>query len=181
MEMPKKTFFNQRIGEILISQGLITPQQLEEALKIQKEGNKKRLGEILVEIGAINREELYETLQYICETEYVDLLNYVIDPEVISVITEKIALQFKLIPISKNEDEDELVIAMANPLDVYAIDFVKDYTKIKNIKRMLAPEEDILNAINNYYQLGEYEDIIEKLGTEMIFKEEEEEEDLKKL
>ncbi len=181
MEMTKKAFFNQRIGEILISQGSINPQQLEEALKIQKEGNKKRLGEILVEIGVISKEELYETLQYICETEYVDLSNYVIDPEVISVIPEKIALQFKLIPISKNEDEDELVIAMANPLDVYAIDFVKDYTKIKNIKCMLAPEEDILNAINNYYQLGEYEDIIEKLGTEMIFKEEEEEEDLKKL
>ena len=181
MEMPKKAFFNQRIGDILISQGSINPQQLEEALKMQKEGNKKRLGEILVEIGVISKEELYETLQYICETEYVDLLNYVIDPEVISVIPEKIALQFKLIPISKNEDEDELVIAMANPLDVYAIDFVKDYTKIKNIKCMLAPEEDILNAINNYYQLGEYEDIIEKLGTEIIFKEEEEEEDLKKL
>jgi len=181
MEMTKKAFFNKRIGEILISQGSITPQQLEEALKIQKEGNKKRLGEILVEMGVISKEELYETLQYICETEYVDLMNYVIDPEVISIIPEKIALQFKLIPISKNEDEDELVIAMANPLDVYAIDFVKDYTKIKNIKCMLAPEEDILNAINNYYQLGEYEDIIEKLGTEMIFKEEEEEEDLKKL
>ena len=142
MEMTKKAFFNQRIGEILISQGSITPQQLEEALKIQKEGNKKRLGEILVEIGVISKEELYETLQYICETEYVDLSNYVIDPEVISVIPEKIALQFKLIPISKNEGEDELVIAMANPLDVYAIDFVKDYTKIKNIKCMLAPEED---------------------------------------
>ena len=177
--MPKKAFFNQRIGEILISQGLITPQQLEEALKIQKEGNEKRLGEILVEIGAISKEELYETLQYICETEYVDLSNYVIDPEVISVIPEKIALQFKLIPISKNDDE--LIIAMANPLDVYAVDFVKDYTKIKKIKCMLAPEEDVMNAINNYYELGEYEDIIEKLGTEIVFKEEEEEEDLKKL
>jgi len=177
--MPKKAFFNQRIGEILISQGLITPQQLEKALKIQKEGNEKRLGEILVEIGAISKEELYETLQYICETEYVDLSNYVIDPEVISVIPEKIALQFKLIPISKNDDE--LIIAMANPLDVYAVDFVKDYTKIKKIKCMLAPEEDVMNAINNYYELGEYEDIIEKLGTEIVFKEEEEEEDLKKL
>jgi len=179
MEIPKKPFTNQKIGEIILDQGLITPQQLEEALKIQKGGNKKRLGEILVEIGAISREELYEVLQYIYETEYVDLSNYVIDPEVISLIPEKTALQFTLIPISKNDDE--LVIAMANPLDVYAIDFVRDYTKIKKIKCMLASEEDIMNTINNYYELGEYEDIIEKLGTEIIFKEEEEEEDLKKL
>jgi len=181
MEMSKKPFTNQRIGEIILNQGLITPQQLEKALKVQSKGNKKRLGEILVEIGAISREELYEVLQYVYETEYVDLSTYVIDPEVISVIPEKTALQFKLIPISKNEDGNELVIAMANPLDVYAIDFVKDYTKIKKIKCMLATEEDILNAISNYYELGEYEDIIEKLGTEIIFKEEEEEEDLKKL
>ena len=181
MEMSKKPFTNQKIGEILIKQGLITPQQLEEALKLQREENRKKLGEILVGIGAISREELIETLQYIYETEYVDLSNYVIDPEVISVIPEKTALQFKLIPISKNDEGNELVIAMANPLDVYAIDFVRDYTKIKKIKCMLAPEEDVVNAINSYYELGEYDDILEKLGTEIIFKKEEEEEDLKKL
>lgn len=177
--MPKKPYTNQRIGDILINQGLITSQQLKETLKLQKEGNKKRIGEILVERGAISREELYEILQYVYETEYVDLSNYVIDPEVISLIPEKIALRFKLIPLSKNDYE--LIIAMANPLDVYAIDFVRDYTKIKRIKSLLATEEDVLNAITSYYELGEYDDIIEKLGTEIIFKEEEEEEDLKKL
>jgi type IV pilus assembly protein PilB len=180
MEMSKKPLTNQRIGNILIEQGLITPQQLEEALKMQSTGNKKRIGEILVELGTISREELFEVLQYIYETEYVDLSNYVIDPEVISVIPEKTALQFKLIPISKNDDENELVVAMANPLDVYAIDFVRGHTKIKKIKTMLAAEDDILSAINSYYELGEYKDIIEKLGTEITFKEEEEE-DLQKL
>jgi len=179
MKMPKKPYTNQRIGDILVNQGLITSQQLKETLKLQKEGNKKRIGEILVEIGAISREELYEVLQYVYESEYVDLSNYVIDPEVISLISEKAALRFKLIPISKNNDE--LIIAMANPLDVYAIDFVRDHTKIKEIKSLLATEEDVLNAITNYYELGEYDDIIKKLGTEIVFKEEEEEEDSKKL
>jgi len=179
MEMPKKSFTNKRIGDILTEQGLITPQQLKEALEAQKNGNKKRLGEIFVETGVITKEELYEVLQYVYETEYVDLSDYVIDPEVISLIPEKVALQFKLIPISKNDDE--LIIAMANPLDVYAIDFIRGHTKIKKIKSLLAPEEDILNTINSYYELGEYDDIIEKLGTEVIFKEEEEEEDSKKL
>lgn len=177
--MPKKPYTNQKIGDILINQGLITSQQLKETIKLQKEGNKKRIGEILVERGAISKEELYEILQYVYESEYVDLSNYVIDPEVISLIPEKIALRFKLIPLSKNDYE--LIIAMANPLDVYAIDFVRDYTKVKRIKSLLATEDDVLNAITSYYELGEYDDIIEKLGTEIIFKEEEEEEDLKKL
>ncbi len=179
MEMPKKPYTNKRIGDILIEQGLITSEQLKETLEMQKGGNKKRLGEIFVEIGAISREELYEVLQYVYETEYVDLSNYVIDPEVISLISEKAALRFKLIPISKSDDE--LIIAMANPLDVYAIDFVRDHTKIKKIKSLLASEEDVLNAITSYYELGEYDDIIEKLGAEIVFKEEEEEEDSKKL
>jgi len=179
MNITKKHFTNKRIGDILIEQGLITSKQLKEALEVQKNGNKKRLGEIFVETGAITREELYEVLQYVYEAEYVDLSNYVIDPEVISLISEKTALQFKLIPISKNDNE--LIIAMANPLDVYAIDFVRDHTKIKNIKSLLAPEEDVLNAITNYYEFGEYDDIIEKLGTEIVFKEEEEEEDSNKL
>ena len=179
MEKSKKPFTNRRIGDILIEQGLITPQQLKEALEMQKNGNKKRLGEIFVETGVITMEELYEVLQYVYETEYVDLSNYVIDPEVISLISEKIALRLKLIPISKNNGE--LIIAMANPLDVYAIDFVRDHTKVKKIKSLMAPEEDILNAITNYYELGEYDDIIERLGTEVLFKEVEEEEDSKKL
>jgi len=179
MEMPKKIFTNKRIGDILIEKGLISPQQLKEALEIQISGNRKLLGEIFVETGVITREELYEILQYVYETEYVDLSNYVIDPEVISLISEKTALRLKLIPISKNNGE--LIIAMANPLDVYAIDFVRDHTKIKKIKSLMAPEEDILNAITNYYELGEYDDIIERLGTEVLFKEEEEEEDSKKL
>lgn len=178
MEMSKKPFTNKRIGDILIEQGLITPQQLEEVLKMQKDGTKKRLGEALIEIGAISKDELYETLQYIYETEYVDLTNYVIDPEVISFISKKTALRFKLIPISKNDDE--LVIAMSNPLDIYAIDFIRDHTKAKKVKSLLASEEDVLNAITNYYELGAYDDIIEKLGTNVILKEEEEEEDLKK-
>lgn len=179
MEMPKNPFTNKRIGDILIEQGLITPQQLKEALESQKNGNKKRLGEIFVETGVITREVLYDILQYVYETEYVDLSDYVIDPEVISLIPEKVASQFKLIPISKSDDE--LIIAMANPLDVYAIDFVRGHTKIKKIKSLLAPEEDILNTINSYYELGEYEDIIERLGTEVVFKEDEEEEDSNKL
>lgn len=178
MEMSKKPLTNQRIGNILIEQGLITPQQLEEVLKMQSAGNKKRIGEILVELGTISREELFEVLQYIYETEYIDLSTYVIDPEVISLIPEKIALQYRLIPLSINDNE--LVVAMANPLDVYAIDFVRGHTKIKKIKTMLAAEDDILSAINSYYELGEYKDIIEKLGNEIAFKEEEDE-DLQKL
>ncbi|GAB4113533.1 MAG: GspE/PulE family protein [Candidatus Caldatribacteriota bacterium] len=179
MERIRKEYSNKKLGEILISQGIITTQQLEQALKSQQKGNNKKIGEILIEMGALTKEELYQVLQHIYETEYVDLTSLVIDPEIISIIPEKTALHFKLIPL--NVDKDELVIAMANPFDVYAIDFVKDITKKKKIKCVLADEEDIINAINSYYKLGEYDDILNKLDTEVILKEEEKEEDLREL
>ncbi|MEA1940267.1 MAG: type II secretion system ATPase GspE, partial [Candidatus Caldatribacteriota bacterium] len=180
MQIPKKHFTNQRIGDILVKQGLITLQQLEDCLRIQKNGNNKKLGKILVENGYLSSDELHEVLEFIYETKYIELSNYIIDPEVIKIITEKIASQYHLIPISKNNGE--LTIAMSNPLDVHAIDFIKNYTKTKKVNTLMASEEDISTAISNYYELGEYEDILEKFGTDVVLKEEgEEEEDLQKL
>ena len=131
IEMSKKSFTNQRIGDILLKKGLVNNQQLEEAIKAQNDGDKRKLGKILVENGHLGKEELNEILEFIYETEFIDLSNYIIDPEVIAIIPEKIALQYNLIPVSKNNGE--LTIAMANPLDVYAIDFVRSHTKIKQI------------------------------------------------
>jgi len=175
----KKPFTNQRIGDILLKKGLVDNLQLEEAIKAQNTGDKRKLGRILVESGHLNKEELTKILEYIYETEYIDLSNYIIYPEVINIIPQKIAVQYNLIPISKNNGE--LTIAMANPLDVYAIDFVRSHTKIKNIKLMMASEEDISTAISSYYELGEYEDIIEKFSTEVTLQTDEDEEDLRKI
>ncbi|MEA2021335.1 MAG: type II secretion system ATPase GspE [Candidatus Caldatribacteriota bacterium] len=179
IQMSKKPFSNQRIGDILLKQGLINNHQLEEAIKVQNTGDRRKLGKILVEQGDLSREQLNEVLEYIYETEFIDLSNYIIDPDVISIIPEKIALQYKLIPISRSNGE--LTIAMANPLDVYAIDFVKSHSKIKKIKSVMASEEDISTAISSYYELGEYEDIIEKYSAGLTLRTDEEEEDLKKI
>ena len=180
MKISKKPFTNQRIGDILLKQGLINNQQLENAIKAQSTGDRRKLGRILVEQGDLSREELNKVLEYIYETEFIDLSNYIIDPDIINIIPEKIALQYKLIPISRNNGE--LTIAMVNPLDVYAIDFVRSHTKIKKIKTVMASEEDISTAISSYYELGEYEDIIENYSSGVTFNEEEgEEEDLRKI
>jgi len=179
MEMSKKPFTNQRIGDVLLKKGLINSHQLEVAIKAQNNGDKRKLGRILVENGHLGKDKLNEILEYIYETEYIDLSNCIIDPEVIDVIPEKIALQYNLIPISKNNGE--LTIAMSNPLDVHAIDFVRSSTKIKKIKLMMASEEDISTAISSYYELGEYEDIIEKYATGITLQKDEEEEDLRKI
>jgi len=177
--MSKKPFSNQRIGDILIKNGLIDDQQLKNAIDTQSAGDKRKLGKILLEQGHLEKEELNKILEYIYETEFIDLSNYIIDPEVINIVPEKIALQYKLIPISHNNGE--LTIVMANPLDVYAIDFIKSHTKIEKIKSMMASEEDIVTAINSYYELGEYEDIVNNFSSDVTFQVDEEEEDLKKI
>jgi len=178
-EISKKPFTNQRIGDILQKKGLIDNKQLEEAIKAQNNGDERKLGKILVDNGDLDREDLNEVLEMIYETEFIDLSNYIIDPEVIETIPEKIAVQYNLIPLNKNNGE--LTIAMVNPLDVYAIDFVRSHTKFKKITLKMATEEDISTAISSYYELGEYEDILDKLSNGVVLKNEDEEEDLRKI
>lgn len=79
-----------RIGDVLVEAKIITPQQLEEALKIQKQTNKK-LGEILVEKGYITEDELIEILEFQLGIPHIKLDVYPIDPKAVEMISESIA------------------------------------------------------------------------------------------
>jgi type IV pilus assembly protein PilB len=149
-EAKKRTYLsNLRLGEILINQGLINSEQLKKALETQKIENKKKIGEILVSQGAINQRQLNEALQYVYETEYIELGDVILDPEIIALIPKRIALRYKLVPLSK--ENNTLTVAMANPLDINAIDYIKEYTHM-DINPKFASENEIINALTNYYE-----------------------------
>ncbi|MDD4363001.1 MAG: type II secretion system protein GspE, partial [Atribacterota bacterium] len=114
---------NMRLGEILINQGMINSEQLKKALTEQKADNKKKIGEILVSQGAIDQKQLLQALQHVYEAEYIELEDIILDPEIVSVIPKRIAVRYKIVPLSK--ENNTITIAMANPLDVNAIDFIK--------------------------------------------------------
>ena len=137
----KKQF--QKLGEMLIHYKIITPEQLEDGLKIQK-NMEKRIGEILIELGRVTQDEINWVLGKQLNLPYVQVNADNIDMQLSKNISEDALKKFKVIPIM--ELNDELVVAMADPTDEEAIEMIKEITKRK-LKIVLASFENIDETI----------------------------------
>jgi type IV pilus assembly protein PilB len=136
-----------RLGDLLLEYDLITQQQLEDALKIQKSTGVK-LGEALINAGYVTRQNINEILEFQLGIPYVNLKEYKIDQEAIKLVNETLVRRHRLLPI--NLRENEIYIAMEDPLDIYAIDDISLMTGMQVIP-MLASEDMINTAIEMYY------------------------------
>ncbi len=163
----RKTYLsNLRLGEILINQGVIKPEQLKKALDAQKTDSKKKIGDILINQGVISQKQLNMALQHVYETDFIELKDIILDPEMISLIPKKIALRYKLIPL--NKENNVLTLAMANPLDVNAIDYIKEYTKM-DVMPKFANENEILNALSSSYDAGyQFDDLLDRVDVATV-------------
>ena len=137
----------QKLGEMLIYYKIITPEQLEEGLKIQK-NMEKRIGEILIDLGRVTQDEINWVLGKQLNLPYIQVNADNIDIQLSKNISEDILKKFKVIPIM--ELNDELVVAMADPTDEEAIEMIKEVTK-KKLKFVLASFENIDETINRIF------------------------------
>jgi len=137
----------QKLGEILVHYKIITPEQLEEGLKIQK-NREKRIGEILIDLGRVTQDEINWVLGKQLNLPYVHVNIGNIDIQLSKNISEDTLRKFKAIPIM--ELNDELVIAMADPTDEEAIEAIKEVTKRK-LKYVLASFKNIDETINQIF------------------------------
>lgn len=148
---PKKS--SAYIGEIMVEKGIISKDQLEIALKVQRENKDKRimLGSILIDLGFITESALGEILAESTGIEKFDPRTTVLDPNLIKQIPKNIAQRHKLIPISLVGES--VHIAMSDVYNVLAIDQVQRYFP-KNFKivPVYAAETDILELIDHYYE-----------------------------
>ncbi len=140
-----------RIGELLLEKGYITPQQLEEGLK-QQTVTGRRLGEILVEKGYITEDQLIDTISERLSIPRLTLSSMVIDPQVVRQVPVELARRYTLIPVF--EIGKALTIAMADPLNIIAIDEIK-YRTGRVIKRAVASSSEIKDAIDQYYSVAD--------------------------
>jgi predicted transcriptional regulator len=136
-----------KLGEMLIHYKIITPEQLEEGLKIQKSTG-KRIGEILIDIGLVTQDEINWVLGKQLDIPYVQINLNNIDIKLSKSIPEYTLKKFKAIPIM--ELNDELVVAMADPTDKEAIELIKEVTKRK-LKFVLASFKNIDETINRLF------------------------------
>ncbi|MCG2676815.1 type II secretion system ATPase GspE [bacterium] len=167
-----------KLGEILVEKGVITSAQLTQVLAEQKRTG-ERLGRILVNLGFITERELIKFLGAQMDIPPINLDNYLIDPQIIDLVPQSLARRYILIPVFKSEDT--LTLAMADPLNVFAIDDLHVRTKCR-ITPAVASETDILRAIDQYYGISEsMEEVIKEASEEKFKLEEVEEVDLDKI
>ncbi len=138
-----------RLGEKLISLGLISPDQLQIALTEQK-NTKKLLGAILVEMGFITESALGEVLAESSGTEKFDAKSTMLDAAVVRRVPKDIALRHKVIPVSYKNDA--LQLAMADVYNVLAIDQVRRHMpRNAKIVPIYCTDSEILELIDQYY------------------------------
>jgi type IV pilus assembly protein PilB len=137
-----------RLGEILVESKIITDEQLLEGLHLQNE-RKELLGKILIDEGFTTEKQIIDVLEYQYQIPRVQLNTYDINERATELISAKMARRYTLIPI--NKDNKNIEVAMADPLNLFAIDDLKLATGL-NVKPYLATEKEILLAIEQYYK-----------------------------
>src|SRR5262252_1771782 len=136
-----------RIGELLLKEKRITPEQLQQALNHQKAGGGK-LGFNLVKMGFVKDEEITALLSKQYGVPSINLAQFDIDPAVVKLIPADTAHKYQIVPLSRSGAT--LTIAMTDPTNVFAMDDIKFMTGY-NVEPVVASETAILEAVNKYY------------------------------
>lgn len=147
--MPKRVI-TKRIGEVLIERGVITHDQLEKALAVQKEQG-GILGQILIQLEYANETEIALALTAQYGFPYLPLESYEIDKALMSVIPQAVARQYCLIAIDRIGNA--LTLAMADPTNVKAIEDVELRTRCV-VQAFVSTPSDIRKALDKYYAGG---------------------------
>ena len=115
-----------RLGDLLVDAGVITDEQLGAALKSQKQ-SKRRLGDELIQTGVITERQLIDALMMQLGIDYVDLSTTDISPEMAQILPKNIAKKHSVVPVRTRGDE--LILAMADPLNFIATEEVRTATR----------------------------------------------------
>jgi len=136
-----------KIGELLIKHGLITKEQLEEALKKQKELG-KRLGSTLVELGYITERQLVEVLAKQLGVPAIDLSNVKIPEEVLNLLPPEVCFQYEVLPLARKGNV--LFLAMVDPSNIQVLENIRFIVGI-DVEPVIAAESSLRKALQNFY------------------------------
>jgi type IV pilus assembly protein PilB len=136
------------LGEMLIEEKLITPEQLQNVLDIQRQKG-GRLSDILLKQGLVKTEELAVILSIQLNLPLIDLKRHTVQPQALRLIPEEMARKHMLIPM--DIVNDSLIVVMADPEDIRTIEDIKVQAKMR-VEVALGVPSDIERAINIYYR-----------------------------
>ncbi len=156
---------SQRLGDLLVKEKIITHDQLDRALKAQREsGPNSRLGSTLVHLGFVSDEEVTNFLSRQYGVPAINLQYFEIDSSVVKLIPEETAKRYQILPLSRVGAS--LTIAMVDPTNVFAMDDIKFMTGF-NIEPVVASESAIMDAIDKAYGGSQNESNVDELLASM--------------
>jgi type IV pilus assembly protein PilB len=171
--MPPVKTFGERIADALVEDSLLTPKQVEELLEQQKkEGT--RLLKLLLEKSYVSEQDMAISMGRVLNVPPVNLGRISIPLEIADLLPREVAHNYKVVPVSRLENK--LFLAMADPLNVLAVDDVRRITKLE-VSPLIAAEKAILDKLNHIdaSKSGSMEDIIKSAAAETAGKEEDDE------
>lgn len=139
-----------RLGDLLIEAGAITQEQLDYALATKRKDEK--LGDFLIKENFLTEQQLIEVLEFQLGIPHINLNQYTIDPELLQLVPGELAKRVQIMPVRR--DKNKLFIAMADPMDYFAIEEVRMATGCQ-IETSIAAKDDLYRTITKYYDLQE--------------------------
>jgi len=136
-----------KLGELLLKENMVTPQQLQEALSHQR-NNGGKLGKAFVSLGYVRDEEITSLLSRQYGVPSINLDHFEVDPAIIKIIPAETSRKYQILPLSRSGAT--LTIAMADPTNVFAMDDIKFMTGY-NVEPVVASEISLEDAIEKYY------------------------------
>ena len=153
-----------RLGDLLIQNGLITEDQLVEALKSQKTSGKK-LGKALIDLGFVAEDELLRLLSQQLDVDFIQLNNFDFNPEITQRLPETYARRFRSVVLA--EESGTLLVGMADPTDIFGFD---ELTRIlqQPLKLTVVRESELLSSLDMLYRrTSEISSFAEELSDEL--------------
>lgn len=164
-----------RLGDLLISQGIINEEQLQKGLELQKEKGCK-LGEALVEGNIVSEETIMKTLGEQLHLAYVDLTNAKIEDAILELVPSSLLKKHMMIPFEYAEDNPNVLrVAMVDPLDIEAADDINIVTNLQ-VETVITTRRSLNMALDKYFGQKEVFSAVDEYAKEKEAKLEESEE-----
>lgn len=137
-----------RIGEMLMKYGIITEEQLDEALRLQKKSD-KRLGELLVDLGYLNSEDLHWMLSEQADLPFVEIHPEMLEASLILRFPKELLYQHTILPL--HESETRIYVVVGDPTDAPALQQIEQAAS-KTVAASVAAPEKIKRLLDNFFE-----------------------------
>src|SRR2546425_1380520 len=157
-----------QLGELLLKEHLVTPDQLNRALEIHR-ATGERLGRVLLDMGVVDQEHIARLLSQQIGIELMHLTGQSLREDVLEMLPATLASRLQAVPVAK--DNGVLTVAMVDPLDVVAIDDIRRHTGL-DVKVAVITTQDFQYALNQYPSLDVAEEVVRDLPRPQVIDEE---------